>query len=317
MAGYRVDDSLVEGFPSKTLRSPGGELEATFVPAVGMIGCSLKHHGEEMLGQRNGLRRYAESGSTMGIPLLHPWANRLSGMRYAVAGRSVDLDASSSLLRRDANGLPIHGLLSASKYWRVAGTEAGVDGARLRAELAFGSVPELLAAFPFAHDLAIEVALRAAALTITTIVSSTGNVPVPISFGFHPYFRLPGVPRSDWVVDFPVRRELPVDGRGIPTGESRDVRIAAGPLGDRTYDTGYASLDQPARFVLAGGGRRLAVHFVEGFPFAQVVAPAGSEFVSYEPMTAPTNALVSGRGLQLVAPGAEYRATFAIEVEAL
>ena len=47
---------------------------------------------------------------------------------------------------------------------------------------------------------------------------------------------------------------------------------------------------------------------------AQVFAPPGQEFICFEPMTAPTNALVDGRGLQLVAPGAEYRAAFSIAV---
>ena len=28
----------------------------------------------------------------MGIPLLHPWANRLGGVRFPIAGREVDLD---------------------------------------------------------------------------------------------------------------------------------------------------------------------------------------------------------------------------------
>jgi galactose mutarotase-like enzyme len=314
MSDYAIHDTNVEGFPAKTLSAHGSELEATFVPSVGMIGCSLRHRGEELLGQRNGLQRYAESGSTMGIPLLYPWANRLSGMRYEAAGRVVELDPASPLLRRDANGLPIHGLLSASKHWRVVASKASSERALLRAELPFGAHPELLAPFPFPHDLALEVALQGSSLTITTTVRPTGDTPVPISFGFHPYFRLPGVPRREWIVGLPVNRELAVDGRGIPTGESKPVRIATGALADRSYDTGYAELDREP-FVLEGGGRRLAVRFVEGYPFAQIYAPAGSELISYEPMTAPTNALASGRDLTLVAPGSEYRATFAIEVQ--
>jgi galactose mutarotase-like enzyme len=298
------------------LRSGDGELEATFVPGVGMIGCSLRHRGEELLGQRGGLARYAESGSTMGIPLLHPWANRLSEMRYQAAGQAVDLEGAAAVLRRDANGLPIHGLLSASKHWTVAAAEAGPEHARLRAELHFGSLPELLAAFPFPHDIAIEAVLLPGGLTITTIVRPTASSPVPISFGFHPYLCLPGVAREKWIIDLPVHRELVVDGRGIPTGESKEVQIPSGALGERSFDSGYAALDEPAHFLLAGGGRRIDVHFVAGYPFAQVFAPAGAEFISYEPMTAPTNALVSGRHLALAAPGSEYRATFAIHVEA-
>jgi galactose mutarotase-like enzyme len=84
--------SLRDEQPTRVLISGDGLTRAEFVPGLGMVCCSLSHGGEELLGQRGGLRAYAESGSTMGVPLLHPWANRLAGSRYAVAGREVELD---------------------------------------------------------------------------------------------------------------------------------------------------------------------------------------------------------------------------------
>jgi hypothetical protein len=33
-----------------TLREPGRDLEAHFAPGAGMVGCSLRHGGEELLG---------------------------------------------------------------------------------------------------------------------------------------------------------------------------------------------------------------------------------------------------------------------------
>src|ERR1700730_1169603 len=107
MAAHDIGESTVEGHAVRVLRSPAG-VEATFAPGVGMIGCSLLHAGEELLAQRGGLTRYAEAGSTMGIPLLHPWANRLHGLEYEVEGTSVRLDPDRSPVRLDPNGLPIH-----------------------------------------------------------------------------------------------------------------------------------------------------------------------------------------------------------------
>ena len=43
-----------------------------------MIGTSLTDDGVEFLGQRRGLDAYVTTGKTMGIPILYPWANRLS-----------------------------------------------------------------------------------------------------------------------------------------------------------------------------------------------------------------------------------------------
>ena len=46
-----------------------------------MIGTSLADDGVELLGQRRGLDAYVTDGKTMGIPMLYPWANRLSGSK--------------------------------------------------------------------------------------------------------------------------------------------------------------------------------------------------------------------------------------------
>ena len=54
--------------------------------------------------------------------------------------------------------------------------------------------------------------------------------------------------------------------------------------------------------------------FDEGYPCAQIFAPAGEPVICFEPMTAPTNALVSGDGLRTVAPAADFTAVFAIAV---
>ena len=39
------------------------------------------------------------------------------------------------------------------------------------------------------------------------------------------------------------------------------------------------------------------------------------DYIAIEPMTAPANALVSGRGLRLVEPGGLFRATFRVTVQ--
>ena len=71
-------------------------------------------------------------------------------------------------------------------------------------------------------------------------------------------------------------------------------------------------LEQPARFAVWAAGRGVALELLEGYPFAQIYAPRGRDFICFEPMTAPTNALRSGDGLSVLAPGEEYRASFRV-----
>ena len=315
MLAHRITDTTTDGHPTVTLAALDAGVEATFAPTLGMIGCSLRHRGVELLGQRGGLTKYASSGSTMGIPLLHPWANRLSGLAYTVGGRTVRLDPTSSLLHRDANGLPMHGLLAAYPGWQVTARAADDSGARLSAVLDFSADAALLAAFPFPHTLALDLALRDATLTIAATLRPTGDTAVPVSFGFHPYLQLPDVERAAWHVEAPVRRRLRLDARMIPTGESEAIVIEPGALGARSFDDLCTDLARPARFVLAGGGRRITVVFDDGYRFAQLYSPAAASLICFEPMTAPTNALVSGSSLPLAQPGGEYRAGFAITVD--
>ncbi len=312
MAQARIAETVVDGFAARTLVSPRGTLEATFVVGAGMVGCSLRHEGAELLDPRGGVARYAQAGSTMGIPLLHPWANRLAGFGYAAAGRAVTLDAGSGVLHLDDNRLPIHGLLLGRSQFEITREQATAAHARLETSLRFSPDPVLLAAFPFPHELSLSLILGDDALVIETTLAPTGDVAVPVAFGFHPYFTLPGVPRAQWWVEMPVRERLVLDGRMLPTGSRQPVTLAPGPLADRAYDDAFLA---PDRFVLAGGGRRLEVVFLRGYPFAQVFTPPGASFICFEPMTAPGNALArGGPDLRLVEPGTRFDAAFAVRV---
>lgn len=291
-----------------------GGLVATFVPEAGMIGCSLSHRGEELLGQRAGLRRYVESRSTMGIPFLHPWANRLAASAFELAGLEVNLEADDLPLKRDDNGLPMHGLLSAAPGWKVERHAELEDGGVLAASFDFAAYPRLLQAFPFPHRVEIEATLAAATLRIETAVEASGDVAVPVAFGFHPYLRLPAAARPEWVLTAPVRERLLLDERGLPTGERQPVEIAPAPLGERTYDDAFLAPPGGEPFVLEGGGRRLELRLGDGYPFTQIYAPEDTDAVAIEPMTAPTNALVSGTDLPLVEPGDRFSAVFSLTV---
>ena len=139
---------------------------------------------------------------------------------------------------------------------------------------------------------------------------------MPASFGFHPYLGLPGLARAKWRLELPPMRRLVLDARGIPTGADEAFPGLDASLGERHLDDGFALLEERASFALAGAGRRVAVEFLHGYRYAQVFAPKGQDCVALEPMTAPTNALTSGRGLRLVAPGQAFRAAFRIRIDA-
>jgi aldose 1-epimerase len=311
-AAHRIEETHADRLRAWVLHDDAADLHATWVPDAGMLGASLVHQGEELLWQGAGAGAYAKTRGFMGIPFLHPWANRLDHFGYRVGGGDVVLDPTSPLLLLDDNGLPIHGLLSATHLWSVREAAAGRNGARLVAVLDFDH-PELLAAFPFPHRLEMEVELGGGALQVGITLTATGDRPVPIAFGFHPYLRLPGAPRAEWEISLPVRRRLLHDDRMLPTGSTQLVRPIEGTIGDRTWDDGFDRLDSPAVFELRGGGRTVQIDFAAGYPVAQIFAPPGQEYVCIEPMSAPVNALAGpARALPLVRPGERHTASFRI-----
>ena len=219
-----------------TLTRPVVIGDRTVRARAGMIGTSLSDDGVELLGQRRGLHAYLTAGKTMGIPILYPWANRLSANSYNVDGETVTLTPG------DRRG-PHRPQRAADP--RRARRLSGLAGQRprsaneLTAELDFGADPRLLASFPFPHVLDGDVTLADRALTVRTTVTATDDTAGAA------VLRLPPVPAAP-------RRAARASGRSrrpplrhLPLDRTRDCRPARPPhsraasetLGDKTSTT--------------------------------------------------------------------------------
>jgi aldose 1-epimerase len=302
--GVRAEERPFRGEPAIELTA--GPLTAVFVPGLGMNGVSLRHRGGEHLALPGGLDAL-RGGHTTGLPLLAPWANRLSRWTYRAARVTVDLDGLS--LGTDDNGLPIHGLLVGKPGWAIDQLTTRGDTARVRASIGVDSP-----AFPFPHRIEVAAVANESQLRVDTTIVPTGRRSVPIAFGWHPYLRLPGAPRGRWRLHLPSRRHLVLDDRGIPTGESARERAEGDPISDRTFDDAY-QLGRVHRLRIEHDARRsIEVRGGVGYPFAQVWVPRGKPFVALEPMAAPTNALVD-RIAPVVTPGDRYTASFTLTLD--
>lgn len=300
-----------EAFTLSTSRS-----ELTIEPRGGCVATRWLVGGVEVLALPAPLESFLASARTGGIPLLYPWANRLRGDRFTAAGRAVDLSRVPNL-KRDTNGLPMHGLLLRWKDWHVGRHgEAGLE-----ARLDWREHETLLAAWPFPHTLRLSWQLRedghATCLDVSTRVDADGACDVPIAFGWHPYFAVPSVAGSR--ISMPSRRPVPLDARGLPDlSASRPAPVAANDvpcchgddaLFERTdAGRGSATVHRPSRRVRVDLGRE--------YPFLQLYSPAATQsgVACVEPMTAATSALTDGAA-PVVPAGGSFRATFTISVQ--
>lgn len=246
---------------------------------------SLRLAGEELLVDPSELPPgYRVHGRRAGITLLHPWANRLPCDDMSVDGRRLVVAVDDPLAGRDDHGRPIHGLANPVGWELEAVSEREAHAA--------ARWPSLRA-FPFEH--AVEVRLEVAderTLRVTTTVAALEPAGVPISFGWHPYF---AAARSEGVsLCLPGRGELPLAGRA--------------------WDDGIDGLSDGDVLGVSTPRERIEVRLEEGYPQAQVFAPLDAAVVSLEPMTAPTGALASGRGLRIARLGEPFSARFSVTI---
>jgi len=287
----------------------------TIEPRGGCVATSWLVDGSEVLALPAPLETFLASARTGGIPLLYPWANRLRTDRFEAAGRAVDLSTVPNL-KRDGNGLPMHGLLLRWKAWHLG--RHGQSG--LEARLDWRAHEDLLRAWPFPHTLRVLWQLRddgeAACLDVSTRIEADGGCDVPAAFGWHPYIAIPSIAGSR--ISLPARRPVTLDARGLP-----DAAAATSPTLGAT-DVPCCHGDD-ALFERADAGRGTAtVHLASRhvrvdmgreYPFLQLYSPAatGSGVACLEPMVAATSALADGRA-PIVRAGSALHASFTLSV---
>jgi aldose 1-epimerase len=205
----------------------------------------------------------------------------------------------------------MHGVPWSLLSWIV--TEARQDSVSARLEW---STSDLLNIFPFRHHVELVASIQPDGLTVETTLVAGSESSVPVSFGFHPYLRIPELSRANWQLELPAMRKLLLDNSGIPTGEEKPFDGFNTRLNESSFDDGFALMRERTSFTIAGATRRISVDLLEGYRYTQVFAPKDKDYIALEPMTAPTSALTSGRGLRLVGPGDRFRAAFRIRIDA-
>lgn len=323
---YETGLETLEGIESVLLRDRATETLVRIVPALGNNVWEMTVRGRPVFwSPYRSVAEFRARPGHFGNPFLWPWANRIDGMAYWVNGKKYLLNAELGNVRPGPNNTPIHGLLVASDLWKLAGHGADSGGAWARSRLEFWRRPELMAQFPFAHAVEMIYRLADGALAVETVVENLSDEAMPVSLGFHPYFRITDAPRDEWTVTLAARRRHVLDAKLIPTGETaplpypKELKLR-GVVLDDVMDELERDSSGVARFRVAGRKQRITVEYGEAYGVAVVYAPAGREFICFEPMTAITNAFNAAhagwyRALPFAGPHGRWRGVFRIVPE--
>lgn len=324
--GYKVERLQADGVEIVVLRDESRKQEVRVAPSLGNNSYEFTMNGKRVLWSPfSSLKEFLAKPSHAGNPFLWPWANRIDGMTYVVNGKRYALNTELGNVRPSPRQTPIHGLLVYEKRWQVERVEATNEGAVVVSRLDFSRYPELLAQFPFAHVVRMTYRLKGGALEVVTEIENQSAEPLPLSLGFHPYFQVNDAPRDQWRVVLPARKRYALSDRLIPTGETQNVPSGgAAPLEGRVLDDVFGDLIRDAdgfsRFSVQGKREKVTVEYGPEYKVAVVYAPAGRDFICFEPMTAITNAFNAAhsgwyKGLDAVPPAGSWRAVFRIVAE--
>jgi aldose 1-epimerase len=245
--------------------------------------------------------------SGVGIVLV-PWPNRVKDGRWELDGVEQQLD----LTEPDKNNA-IHGLLRFTPYALVEQSESAVT---------LGATVFPQHGYPFLLDTTVSYELVDDGLTVTHTITNRSDAAAPVAVGSHPYFKIGDVPTGDLTLTLSADTHFEVDERLNVVSEhsvdGTDYDLRAGKrVGDLFLDDGWGGVKavdgSSAQTLTAPDGRTVSMWADEHFGYVQVFTSRvlatetlSGVAIAIEPMTAPTNALNSGVGLNWLESGASW-----------
>jgi D-hexose-6-phosphate mutarotase len=251
--------------PLPKWRLVDGTSSVEFAPSRGALVTSFNADGTELLFLDEATFNDVSKNVRGGVPLLFPFAGK------APAGST----------------LPQHGF-ARRMAWDV--TSAVADEATARVECRLIDTAETRAAWPHAFDARFAVSLYDGRLMLEWAFQNTGDSPMPLHFGIHPYFRVGE------------KSAVRVEGTTGPAYDNKagaDRVVEQVDFSNGEVDLHFAS-SSGGTTLQRGDGSRVRMSWTPQFDTLVVWTLPGQPFVCVEPWTA--------RGAQpsklLVAPGA-------------
>lgn len=322
-SSYTAEKVTDHGIDVIRLTDAVHDVGVSIAPSIGNRAFALKVHGKDLLYfPPPDIAAFRDSGARQlnGIPFLAPWANRMAEGGFWANNKKYRFNPDLGTVRLDSNDIAIHGMLTSSPLWEVI--DLGSDGhsSHVTSRLQFWKYPDLMANWPFAHEYEMTYRLTDGVLEVTTKVRNLSAKPMPVVLGFHPYFKLPGVPRSEASVHIPAKEHVETDAHLVATGELKPANLPDWvSLKDHTFDDGYTDLtregDGRAVFSVEAGASKIEVLYGPRYQVAVIYAPPNQPYICFEPMAAITNGVnLAHYGkynqLETVAAGGTWQESF-------
>lgn len=264
--------------PTLELADEGAGSLAVLAPSRGGILARLRVKEREVLYLDQATFEDRAANVRGGVPVLFPSPGKLTSDTFA---------------RGDVHGaMKQHGF-ARTQPWEVVGTSAeGAASATLR----LVANEATRAQYPWDFTADYTYSLRGATVGIEMLFTNDGATPMPFGAGFHPYFAVAEADKAQARIptaatrafDNTVKREIPFAGFDFTLPEV-DLHLV-------DHGGSEASLRVPGGLSVALRGSPELARWV-------VWSVRGRDFICLEPWSCPGDALNTGEGLLVLAPG--------------
>ena len=230
---------------------------------------------------------------------LSPWVCRLAGGRYHFNSSTYQ----SNKMYQD--GTALHGLLFDQPF-EVTAESADETSASVTLTHDYNCYDP---GFPFPYRCQVRYTLHPQnMLEVETTVTNLAETDIPISDGWHPYFRLGGKV-NDWELFFNAKGMLEFDKTLVPTGKMIpfDQFNKPSPVGTTTMNNCFLlnlQQGQPACTLKNPvNGIMVSLYPDPSYPYLQVFIPDHRESIAIENLSSAPDSFNNKMGLMILPPG--------------
>ncbi len=311
---YQLDVSAFGDYKQYAVQNESSNNGFTIVPDVGACMLDLRFAGKSVLDGYTTPEELQENKWAKNV-VLYPFPNRLKQGKYEWAGKQYQFPVNDP-----ATGNALHGLGMQAPL-RVENIEMTEHYAKITC---IGQRAGDEEAYPFAYTFSVAFKMKEPGyFTCEMTFVNDDQQPIPVGFGWHPYFKL-AEKVDDLELKVPACEEILIDDKMLPTGKRR-----AFPPFEELARIGKTNLDNC--FVLKAAAGREEVRLQNGaqqlyfwqeagegkFNYLQLFIPPGRQSIAIEPMTCNINAFNNGEGLIILEPGAQASAQFGFSLNSI
>ena len=248
-----------------------GETSATVSATRGGMVTGLKVRGRDLLYFDRATFEDPEKSVRGGIPILFPFAGRLDGDKFLPAGTTIKQ----------------HGF-GRNKPWKIL--------SRGEEHVALGLEPDdwTMGLYPYLFSARQTVQAVPHGIRIDLLIRNRGDKPMPVSPGWHPYFRCPSAYKPKITGDLPK-----LDPARLTPAAEFDFGL---PVPSYAY----------ANFRIPQTGH-LQINMAPELKHLQFWSQPGKDFVCIEPFVGPNNTVNTDRRID-IPPGGDRTLWLRIEL---